>query len=104
MFPTFPSLLGLGNVYANIHFLLPFLGNKYEKELVDEINKYRLMHGAAQLRVNADLDKKAKLWAQKMASDDQESLDVNSPYGQLTFSGSAFSEFLIYSENVYKLS
>ena len=45
------------------------------------------MHGSAQLRINADLDKKAKLWAQKMASEDKESLDVNSQYGQLTFSG-----------------
>ena len=62
-------------------------GNKYEKALLDEINKYRLMHGSAQLRINADLHKKAKLWAQKMASEDREFLDVNSPYGQLTFSG-----------------
>lgn len=45
------------------------------------------MHGAAQLRINADLDKKAKLWAKKMAAEDRESLDVNSQYGQLTFSG-----------------
>ena len=56
------------------------------------------MHGAAPLRINADLDKKAKLWAQKMATEDQESLDVNSPYGQLTFSGAAFSEFDIFRE------
>lgn len=64
-------------------------GNKYEKALVDEINRYRLMHGAAQLRVNADLDEKARLWALKMASEDREFLDVNSKYGQLTFSGTS---------------
>jgi uncharacterized protein YkwD len=68
-------------------YYIAFLGNKYEKALVDEINKYRLMHGSAQLRINPELDKQAKLWAQKMASDDRESLDVNSKYGQLTFSG-----------------
>ena len=56
---------------------------------MDEINKYRLMHGSAALRSNADLDTKARRWAEKMATDDQESLDVNSPYGQLTFSGSS---------------
>ena len=56
---------------------------------MDEINKYRLMHGSAQLRLNDELGKKAKLWAQKMASEDRESLDVNSLYGQLTFSGIA---------------
>ncbi|XP_028406280.1 uncharacterized protein LOC114528768 [Dendronephthya gigantea] len=72
---------------SEIKVALP--GNKYEKILVNEINKYRLMHGAAQLRINADLDKKAKLWAQKMAEEDHESVDVNSQYGQLTFSGTS---------------
>jgi uncharacterized protein YkwD len=73
----------------------PLVGNKYEKALLDEINNYRLMHGSAQLRINADLDKKAKLWAQKMALEDRESLDVNSQYGQLTFSGITFTSVAV---------
>ena len=45
------------------------------------------MHGAAQLLTNTLLERKAKNWAQKMAAADREFLDVNSPHGQLTFSG-----------------
>lgn len=45
------------------------------------------MHGAAPVRVNAELTRKATAWAQKMAANDRESLDIDSTYGQLTFAG-----------------
>lgn len=45
------------------------------------------MHGAAPVTVSLDLTTKAIEWSKKMANDDKESIDIDSKYGQLTFSG-----------------
>ena len=58
----------------------------FKSSIIDEINKYRLMHSSAPVTVDADLTKKAEEWAQKMAREGHESINIDSPYGQLTFS------------------
>ena len=56
------------------------------KKEIDFMNRYRLMHAAAPLQLSLDLTNKAELWATKLASKDEEKIDVNSKYGQNIFS------------------
>ena len=56
------------------------------KKELDFMNRYRLMHAAAPLQLSLDLTNKAELWATKLASNDEEKIDVNSKYGQNIFS------------------
>lgn len=50
------------------------------------VNKYRLMHATAPLRLSLELTNKAELWATELANQDEEKIDVNSKYGQNIFS------------------
>ena len=56
------------------------------KEMLDKINKYRLMHAAPPLVISQELSKKARARATVIAGLGKEQLDVNTKYGQAIFS------------------
>lgn len=57
-------------------------------DMVNKMNKYRLMHAASPLVLSLNLTNKAELWAVKLANKDQEELNTNSKFGQAIFSTS----------------
>ena len=59
---------------------------QFLKDMVNKINKYRLMHAVQPLTLSLDLTNKAELWAVKLANKDQEELNANPAIGQAIYS------------------
>lgn len=66
-------------------------------EMVNKMNKYRLMHAAPPLMLSINLTNMAELWAVRLANKDLEELNTNTKFGQAIFSTSN-------SENVVSAS
>ncbi|XP_020894641.1 uncharacterized protein LOC110233667 [Exaiptasia diaphana] len=71
----------------------PLLPNKpaadveqFLRDMVNKINRYRLMHAVSPLGLSLDLTNKAELWAVKIANKDQEELNSNVTFGQAIYS------------------
>lgn len=78
-------IIGIANKQFDTFFADPNVESFLEKEL-QMVNKYRLMHATAPLRLSLELTNKAELWATELANQDEEKIDVNSKYGQNIFS------------------
>lgn len=58
----------------------------FVQQMLDLINKYRIMHAAGPLEISQELTKQATSKAVEMAALDKEQIDVNSKFGEAIFS------------------